>query len=190
MAARKSVLRAWRPSDDKELTPATIRQILWSVDDGSQDPAQVRRVLGHIADCLNPGKGIDPTKQLSTEVRRYFRDAILAYLLSPRKGSLEAALGLNAPTHRAESEDIQDRHHAIALAVLRARLEGKGAKASYGIVGGQHCVSSSQAEKVWRANRQAALSFECVVRRRNSAPPLFTPAEAKILKSIYGDTAF
>ena len=113
----------------------------------------------------------------------HLRGAFSEYLENPLSGNLEAALGTTSPSNRPATVEIEFKHDAITLDILRARLKGIKAKAAYDLVAHKRHVSTSQAEKIWEANRIIAFHFEVV--SRGSKRPKFTNAEVKILKIIY-----
>jgi hypothetical protein len=184
MAGKPKAAPERRQPDDDPLTPAVVDRIRLSIRDRAHDPAQVRRLLAYFS-----GQTHGTTdSRVNAQIVLYLREAIDNYLRDPRKGRLEAALGLTAPKRRPPSSDTKDRHHLIALQVLKQRLRGRSNDAALAEAGARFAVSTSQAEKVWRAHRDMAFSIECIRRvQAGRRRPLFGASEVKVLRRIYGE---
>ena len=129
-AKREALLGQWQPDDESELTPARIKQIRNLIRDQAHDPAQARRLLALFASQRREAIN----RHAMGELVAYLCDAFEEYLRNPKKGSLERALGLLAPKHRAlELKLTHFRGHLIVVegGVLWAR-QGRRTRRHFG----------------------------------------------------------
>lgn len=173
---------SWR--DDEPLTLGDIIDITDAIRARKHDPEQARRLLALFVEQARN----QPSGRGAAALLDYLCDAFASYLAKPRKGTLEAALGLTAPEHRPPSPRIAQKHDYIAWDLLQERLKNRSHVYALDHVAAKHSVSMSQADKVWAKRRDAAFDYECMSRRlAGRRPPLFTPSEMRILKAIYGE---
>jgi hypothetical protein len=150
-------------ADEDELTLGLICQIASNIRDGKADPEQARRLLRHFLDCTERAR--PDQKVLPDPLLEFFRHAFAVYLKDPRPGKLEKLLGLTRQKRgKPINPETPERHHMIALEVLRRRLEGKLFSDAVLDASEKFGIHERNVQDIWSDHKHVALDLEAVYR--------------------------